>query len=65
MRVLWCGPKPRWATAASLMVRRLLSPATIRLIFEEQIRGKDIILGIPVRYGLGYGLPNESLTVSA
>lgn len=40
---------------------RLLSPATIRLIFEEQIRGKDIILGIPVRYGLGYGLPNESL----
>ena len=40
---------------------RLLSPATIDLIFEEQANGTDIVLGIPLRFGIGYGLPNEAL----
>jgi len=40
---------------------RLLSPKTIDLIFEEQSNGKDIILGMPFRFGIGYGLPNESV----
>ena len=34
---------------------------TIDLIFEEQSNGKDIILGMPFRFGIGYGLPNESV----
>lgn len=39
---------------------RLLSSKTIDLIFEEQARGIDIVLGIPLRFGIGYGLPNET-----
>ena len=36
---------------------RLLSPRTIDLIFEEQSNGVDLVLGIPLRFGIGYGLP--------
>jgi len=35
---------------------RLLSPGTIDLIFEEQSNGVDLVLGIPLRFGIGYGL---------
>jgi CubicO group peptidase (beta-lactamase class C family) len=36
---------------------RLLSPDTIELIFDEQSRGPDLVLGVPLRFGIGYGLP--------
>ena len=36
---------------------RLLSPATIDLIFDEQSNGVDLAIGIPLRFGIGYGLP--------
>lgn len=36
---------------------RLLGPDTIDLIFEEQADGVDLGLGIPLRWGVGYGLP--------
>ena len=36
---------------------RLLSRETIDLIFREQINGIDVVLGIPLRFGIGYGLP--------
>jgi len=35
----------------------LLSPATIDRIFEVQADGVDLVLGIPLRFGIGYGLP--------
>ena len=35
---------------------RLLSPETIDLIFREQINGIDVVLGVPLRFGIGYGL---------
>ena len=37
---------------------RRLSPETIDLIFEEQADGVDLVLGIPLRWGIGYALPN-------
>lgn len=37
---------------------RLLSQKTLDLIFEEQIDGVDLAMGIPVRFGIGFGLPN-------
>lgn len=40
---------------------RLLSPDTIDLIFEEQSNGPDLVLGVPLRFGIGYGLPNETV----
>jgi CubicO group peptidase (beta-lactamase class C family) len=36
---------------------RLLGPDTIDLIFDEQAHGVDLVLGVPLRWGIGYGLP--------
>ncbi|QHE66899.1 serine hydrolase domain-containing protein [Rhodococcus sp. WAY2] len=36
----------------------LLTPDTIDLIFEEQSNGVDVVLGSPLRFGIGYGLPH-------
>src|SRR5690348_18171839 len=36
---------------------RLLSPGTVDLIFREQQNGIDLVLGVPLRFGIGYGLP--------
>ncbi len=41
---------------------RLLSPPTIARIFEEQSNGVDLAIGIPLRFGIGYALP-ESVTM--
>jgi CubicO group peptidase (beta-lactamase class C family) len=36
---------------------RLLRPETIETIFREQVSGIDLVLGVPLRFGIGYGLP--------
>ncbi|KUH80068.1 MULTISPECIES: serine hydrolase domain-containing protein [unclassified Mycobacterium] len=36
---------------------QLLAPATIDLIFDEQSNGPDQVLMIPLRFGIGFGLP--------
>ncbi len=41
---------------------RLLSPDTIGLIFDEQSYGSDLVLGVPLRFGIGLALP-ETVTV--
>jgi CubicO group peptidase (beta-lactamase class C family) len=38
---------------------QLLSPTTIDLIFNEQANGTDLVLGMPVRWGIGFGLPQR------
>lgn len=40
---------------------RLLSPETINRIFEEQANGVDLVLCFPLRWGIGYALPNPSV----
>lgn len=40
---------------------RLLSRATIDRAIEEQFNGIDLVMGIPIRWGLGFGLINEKL----
>ena len=40
---------------------RLLHPETIEKIFTEQINGIDLVLGVPLRFGIGYGLPVPAL----
>lgn len=37
----------------------LLSPSTCDLIFQEQSNGVDLVLGVPLRFGIGYALKNE------
>ena len=36
--------------------RRFLSEAGCRRALEPQIEGTDLVLGIPVRFGLGFGI---------
>lgn len=38
---------------------RLLGRKTIDLIFDEQIDGVDLVLGIPLRWGMGFALPQR------
>ncbi len=40
---------------------RLLTPEVCDLIFEEQANGTDLVLGTPVRFGIGFGLPSEAI----
>jgi CubicO group peptidase (beta-lactamase class C family) len=36
--------------------KRLLSRQGCERIFEEQANGTDLVLGVPIRFGMGYGL---------
>lgn len=45
------------ANGGSAGGRQIMSEAGCRKALELQIEGNDKILGIPVRYGLGFGLP--------
>jgi CubicO group peptidase (beta-lactamase class C family) len=38
---------------------RLLSTEGCAVVLDEQSNGKDLVLGIPMRYGMGYGLSGE------
>jgi CubicO group peptidase (beta-lactamase class C family) len=38
----------------------LLSPDTIEKIFEVQSDGVDMVLAVPLRFGVGYGLPTPA-----
>ncbi len=41
--------------------KRLMSEAGCRKALELQVQGVDLVLGLPVRYGLGFGLPGDML----
>ncbi|MEV5839936.1 serine hydrolase domain-containing protein [Nocardia sp. NPDC052112] len=47
------------ACGGELNGRRLLSEKTIDLIFAQQSDGPDLALLLPLRFGLGYGLPQS------
>jgi CubicO group peptidase (beta-lactamase class C family) len=40
---------------------RLLSGEGLAAIFEEQSNGTDLVLGVPLRFGMGYGLASETM----
>lgn len=39
---------------------QLLNPETIDLIFQEQSNGNDLVLAVPLRMGIGFGLPEPT-----
>ncbi len=43
--------------------KRFLSEATCRRVLEEQSHGPDLVLGVPVRFGLGYGLASTDMPI--
>ena len=44
--------------------KQLLSAATCRSVLDEQTNGMDLVIGVPVRFGLGYALQNETFRFS-
>ena len=43
---------------------RLLSAAGVERVLEEQANGTDLVMGIPICYGMGFGLPSPDLPIS-
>lgn len=41
--------------------KRILSEAGTRRVFEQQSSGIDLVLGIPVNFGMGYGINNPAM----
>ncbi len=44
---------------------KLMSPAGVERALEEQTNGTDLVLGTPMRYGMGFGLSNPTMPVCA
>lgn len=47
------------ANGGSVFGKRLMSEEGFRVIFDEQSNGPDLVLGVPIRFGMGYGLTSE------
>jgi CubicO group peptidase (beta-lactamase class C family) len=43
---------------------RLLSAKTIDAVFDEQCYGTDLVLGVVLRHGIGFGLPCPEMPIS-
>ncbi len=48
------------ANGGSAFGTRILSEQGTRTALQEQISGIDLVFGTPARFGMGYGLPNET-----
>jgi CubicO group peptidase (beta-lactamase class C family) len=51
--VIACGGEARGT--------RLLSEGGVEVIFDEQSNGRDLVLGVPLRFGMGFGLASETM----
>lgn len=49
------------ANGGSAFDKQIISEAMTKRVFEEQMRGTDMVLGVPMTYGMGYGI-NSDLT---
>ncbi len=47
------------ANDGSAFGKRIMSEKGPGRIFEEQTNGMDLVLGMPIRFGMGYGLKND------
>lgn len=52
------------ANSGTVGGRTFLSPAGVEALFEVQSAGVDLVMGLPVRHGIGFGLNGPELTVS-
>jgi CubicO group peptidase (beta-lactamase class C family) len=51
--IVSCGGEARGA--------RLISEEGLQAIFEEQSDGRDLVLNVPLRFGMGYGLASQTI----
>lgn len=47
------------ANGGTAFGKRILSEAGCARVFDEQSNGPDLVLGTPMRFGMGYGLTSE------
>jgi len=43
---------------------RVMSEATVARILEEQTNGTDLVMQVPMRFGMGFGLNSPALPIS-
>ncbi|MCP5042375.1 MAG: beta-lactamase family protein [bacterium] len=43
---------------------RLMSSASVERVMEEQSNGPDLVMGVPMRFGMGFGLNNTTMPIS-
>ncbi|MDH4170183.1 MAG: beta-lactamase family protein, partial [Acidimicrobiia bacterium] len=43
---------------------RLMEPASVEVALQEQYTGIDRVMGLPMRYGMGFGLSSEAMPIS-
>ena len=43
---------------------RFLSESGVERVLEEQSNGTDLVLGVPIRFGMGYGLPSDLMPMN-
>ena len=53
----WRGSCRWWPAAARSTGSACSARKPSTLIFREQLNGIDLVLGVPLRFGIGYGLP--------
>ena len=41
--------------------KTLMSEEGCKVIFDEQTNGDDLVLGVPIRFGMGYGLTSDAM----
>jgi len=51
-----CRVQTALACGGKAFGERIMSKAGAARVFEQQTNGPDLVLGVPVRFGLGYGL---------
>ena len=51
------------ANGGEAVGKRILSEAGVRRVFEQQSSGTDLVLGIPVNFGMGYGINNPLMPI--
>jgi CubicO group peptidase (beta-lactamase class C family) len=51
------------ACGGAVAGRRFLSGAGCNRVFEEQARGTDLVINVPLRLGVGYGLSSEETPI--
>lgn len=59
--ILANGGEARHGAAKS---KRYLSEAGVKTIFDVQTEGEDLVLAMPVRFGMGFGLNSEATPLS-
>jgi CubicO group peptidase (beta-lactamase class C family) len=51
------------ACGGAINGKRFLSEAGCRAVFQEQSHTADLVLGVPIRFGIGYGLTSKDMPI--